>query len=70
MKMDKVDRQPAALRVLLSLRQQDWLALMLLGLHVALAFGIDAPVSKAFLLFHFGCFRCGSRCGAAIKRCT
>ena len=29
---------------------------MLLGLHVALAFGIDMPVSKAFLLFHFGCF--------------
>src|SRR4249919_2645414 len=49
-------RRPAALRLLLSLRQQDWLALMLLGLHVALAFGIDAPLSKAFLLFHFGCF--------------
>jgi len=29
---------------------------MLLGLHVALAFGIGMPVSKAFLLFHFGCF--------------
>jgi hypothetical protein len=56
MKMDKVDRQPTALRVLLSLRQQDWLALMLLGLHAALAFGIDLPVSQAFLLFHFGCF--------------
>src|SRR5690349_24831997 len=54
--MTTLGPQPAALRVLLSLRQQDWLALMLLGLHVALAFGIDAPVSKAFLLFHFGCF--------------
>jgi signal transduction histidine kinase len=44
------------LRVLLALRQQDWLALMLLGLHGAIAFGIDDPVSQAFLLFHFGCF--------------
>ena len=56
MEMNPVDRQPTPLRVLLSLRQQDWLALMLLGLHVALAFGIDVPVSQAFLLFHFGCF--------------
>jgi len=56
MAMNTLGPQPAVLRVLLSLRQQDWLALMLLGLHVALAFGIDAPVSKAFLLFHFGCF--------------
>src|ERR1700675_3509331 len=54
--MNTVGSQPAVLRVLLSLRQQDWLALMLLGLHVALAFGIDMPVSKAFVLFHFGCF--------------
>ena len=54
--MNRADPQPAVLRVLLSLRQQDWLAFMLLGLHVALAFGIDMPVSKAFLLFHFGCF--------------
>jgi hypothetical protein len=56
MPMNTLDSQPPVLRLLLSLRQQDWLALMLLGLHVALAFGIDAPVSKAFLLFHFGCF--------------
>ena len=54
--MNHAESQPAVLRVLLSLRQQDWLAFMLLGLHVALAFGIDMPVSKAFLLFHFGCF--------------
>jgi len=54
--MNGANPQPALLRMLLSLRQQDWLALMLLGLHVALAFGIDMPVSKAFLLFHFGCF--------------
>jgi signal transduction histidine kinase len=56
MAMNTADPQPALLRALLSVRQQDWLALMLLGLHVALAFGIDRPVSKAFLLFHFGCF--------------
>jgi signal transduction histidine kinase len=47
---------PRLVRALLAVRQQDWLALMLLGLHVALAFGIDAPISQAFLLFHFGCF--------------
>jgi len=47
---------PRLVRALLTVRQQDWLALMLLGLHVALVFGIDAPVSQAFLLFHFGCF--------------
>ena len=29
---------------------------MLIGLHIALAFGIDAAISQAFLLFHFGCF--------------
>ncbi len=45
-----------ALRFLLSLRQQDWLALMLLALHAALVFGIDTALSKAFLLSHFGCF--------------
>lgn len=45
-----------ALRFLLSLRQQDWLALMLLSLHAALLFGIDTALSKAFLLSHFGCF--------------
>ncbi|HTT40198.1 MAG TPA: hypothetical protein VMH32_21310 [Burkholderiales bacterium] len=44
------------LRVLLAVRQQDWLALMLLGLHFAIAFGIDDAVSQSFLLFHFGCF--------------
>jgi len=44
------------LRALRTLRQQDWLALMLLGLHLALAFGIGDAVSQAFLLFHFGCF--------------
>jgi signal transduction histidine kinase len=47
---------PRLVRALLAVRQQDWLALMLLGLHVALAFGIDAAISQAFLLFHFGCF--------------
>ncbi len=46
----------ALVRALLAVRQQDWLALMLLGLHVALVFGIDAALSQAFLLFHFGCF--------------
>jgi signal transduction histidine kinase len=45
-----------ALRLLLSLRQQDWLALMLFGLHAALVFGINTALSKAFLLSHFGCF--------------
>jgi len=45
-----------ALRVLLSLRQQDWLALMLLGLHAALVLGINTALSKAFLLTHFGAF--------------
>jgi signal transduction histidine kinase len=45
-----------ALRFLLSLRQQDWLALMLLALHAALVFGIDTALSKAFLLSHFGAF--------------
>ena len=45
-----------ALRLLQPLRQQDWLALMLLGLHAALAFGIDSALSKALLLSHFGCF--------------
>ena len=54
--MNSAGPQAVLLRMLLSVRQQDWLALMLLGLHVALAFGIDMPVSKAFLLFHFGCF--------------
>ena len=49
-------RAPLLVRGLLAVRQQDWLALMLLGLHVALAFGIDAAISQAFLLFHFGCF--------------
>jgi len=47
---------PTLVRALLAVRQQDWLALMLLGLHVALAFGIETAVSQAFLLFHFGCF--------------
>ena len=56
MAINALDPAHALLRVLLSLRQQDWLALMLLGLHAALAFGIDLPVSQAFLLFHFGCF--------------
>jgi signal transduction histidine kinase len=45
-----------ALRVLQPLRQQDWLALMLLSLHAALVFGIDSALSKALLLSHFGCF--------------
>jgi signal transduction histidine kinase len=43
-------------RLLRAMRQQDWLALMLLALHAALVFGIDTPVSKAFLLSHFGFF--------------
>jgi hypothetical protein len=43
-------------RALLLLRQQDWLALMLLGLHIPLVFGIEQAISRAFLLFHFGCF--------------
>ena len=51
-----VARRPALVRGLGFLRQQDWLALMLLGLHIALAFGIETPLSQAFLLFHFGCF--------------
>lgn len=38
------------------LRVQDWLALMLLGLHAALVLGIHSGVAKGFLLFHFGCF--------------
>lgn len=38
------------------LRAQDWLALMLCGLHAALVVGIDTGVAKGFLLFHFGCF--------------
>ncbi len=44
------------LRLLAPLRQQDWLGLMLLGLQATLAFGIESPISKAFLLSHFGCF--------------
>jgi signal transduction histidine kinase len=43
-------------RLLKSLRQQDWLALMLLALHAALVLGLDTALSKAFLLSHFGCF--------------
>ena len=38
------------------LRPQHWLALMLLGLHAALVFGIETWVAKGFLLFHFGSF--------------
>jgi signal transduction histidine kinase len=45
-----------SLRLFWRLRQQDWLALMLLGLQAALMFGITSPLSKAFLLSHFGCF--------------
>src|SRR5689334_7514276 len=56
MKVAEGARAPLLVRGLLAVRQQDWLALMLLGLHVALAFGIDAAISQAFLLFHFGCF--------------
>jgi signal transduction histidine kinase len=43
-------------RRLESLRQQDWLALMLLALQAALVSGLDTALSKAFLLSHFGCF--------------
>src|SRR5437868_8842805 len=52
----ELTRPPRLVRALVAVRQQDWLALMLIGLHVALAFGIDAAISQAFLLFHFGCF--------------
>jgi signal transduction histidine kinase len=44
------------LRLLQPLRQQDWLALMLLALQAALVSGLDTAVSKAFMLSHFGCF--------------
>ena len=44
------------LRPLHRLRQQDWLALMLLALHAALVSGLDTSLSKAFMLSHFGCF--------------
>ncbi|MEQ1592120.1 MAG: ATP-binding protein [Thiobacillaceae bacterium] len=33
-----------------------WLALMLLALHVAVVFGVDAMVTRAFLLAHYGLF--------------
>jgi signal transduction histidine kinase len=44
------------LRLLQSLRQQDWLALMLLSLQAALVSGLDTALSRAFMLSHFGCF--------------
>ena len=44
-----------ALRFLLSLRQQDWLALTLLALHAALIFSIDTALSRRFHI-PFGCF--------------
>jgi signal transduction histidine kinase len=44
------------LRLLQPLRQQDWLALMLLSLQAALVSGLDTALSKAFMLSHFGCF--------------
>jgi hypothetical protein len=57
---DGVSRAPRprliSLRLFWRLRQQDWLALMLLGLQAALMFGLESPLSKAFLLSHFGCF--------------
>ena len=53
---DALPTHHRALRVLLSLRQQDWLALMLIGLHAALVLGINTALSKAFLLTHFGAF--------------
>ena len=56
MNNDALPTHHRALRVLLSLRQQDWLALMLLGLHAALVLGINTALSKAFLLTHFGAF--------------
>jgi hypothetical protein len=46
----------SALRPLQRLRQQDWLALMLLALHAALVSGLDTALSKACMLSHFGCF--------------
>ena len=51
-------------------RQNITLSLMLLALHAALMFGIDTALSKAFLLSHFGCSCCGSRCCAASRSCT
>jgi hypothetical protein len=54
--MPRGHTRPLVLRLLPGLRQQDWLALMLLALHAALALGIETAVSKAFLLSHFGCF--------------
>jgi signal transduction histidine kinase len=48
--------RPGPRRALHALRQQDWLALMLLALHAALVSGLDTPLSKAFMLSHFGCF--------------
>lgn len=53
--MSETDRR-SLFQLLESLRQQDWLALMLLALHVALVSGLDTALSKAFLLSHFGCF--------------
>jgi signal transduction histidine kinase len=44
------------LRLLQPLRQQDWLALMLLALQAALVSGLDSALSKACMLSHFGCF--------------
>lgn len=49
--------EPSAVaRLARLLRAQDWLALMLVGLHAALVFGIHTGVARGFLLFHFGCF--------------
>ncbi len=44
------------MRISPPLRQQDWLALNLLGLHAALAVGPQTRLGQAALLFHFGCF--------------
>jgi hypothetical protein len=54
--MSPAQTRQLILRLLPGLRQQDWLALMLLALHAALVLGIETAVSKAFLLSHFGCF--------------
>jgi signal transduction histidine kinase len=54
--MNTLPTHHRTLRILLSLRQQDWLALMLIALHAALVLGIDSALSKAFLLTHFGAF--------------
>jgi signal transduction histidine kinase len=42
--------------LLASLRQEQWLALMLLTLHAALILGLKDPLARALLMTHFGLF--------------